>query len=294
MQAMILAAGFGTRLSPYTDFKPKPLFPLLNIPLLVATIARLKNSGFDHIIINCHHLREQIKEQISTIPGIIIQEEKTILGTGGGLRQALEKLRNEPLLVTNGDIYHSIDYRWLYERHMHSEGKVSLAMHDYPRFNMVEVEKGRITGFRGHNLSNSLAFTGLHVIEPGVLKEIVPGEKSCIISRYQKLLEENNPIAAVFVEDAYWTDIGTPEDYLQLHRGLLTGEVPRWSELGETGTTPFRISEEAAVGDNLRLEDWACLGNAQIGSNVTIARSVVWNGAVIADNSQLSDAIIVR
>lgn len=291
---MILAAGYGTRLSPYTDFRPKPLFPLLNIPLLVATVARLQASGINHIIINCHHLREQIREQVSAIDGIILQEESTILGTGGGLRQALDKMHNEPLLVTNGDIYHAIDYQWLYKQHLHTESKVSLAMHDYPRFNMVEVKEGRITGFKGHNLPHSMAFTGLHIIEPEVLKEIVPGEKSCIISRYQNLLEQKCSITAVPIENTYWTDIGTPGDYLDLHRGFLTGEVPCWSEIGETTSTPFRVSKKAKIGENMIMEDWACIGDATIGNNVTIARSVIWDGAEVADNSKLIDAIIVK
>ena len=109
MQAMILAAGFGTRLLPYTKKRPKPLFPLLNEPLLLLTIKRLQNAGFDHIIVNCHYLKEQIVEALDGMRGVVIQEEDIVLGTGGGLRMALRLMRDEPLLITNGDIYHSID-----------------------------------------------------------------------------------------------------------------------------------------------------------------------------------------
>ncbi|NNK15095.1 MAG: NTP transferase domain-containing protein, partial [Desulfofustis sp.] len=75
MQAMILAAGFGTRLLPYTKYLPKPLFPVLNTPLLLAAVKRLKNSGFSKIIVNCHHLGEQIVTCLRDIPGVSVQQE---------------------------------------------------------------------------------------------------------------------------------------------------------------------------------------------------------------------------
>ena len=79
MQAMILAAGFGTRLLPYTQYLPKPLFPVLNTPLLLATVKRLQSSGFAPIIVNCHHLGEQIVDCFQDIPGVIIQQENNLL-----------------------------------------------------------------------------------------------------------------------------------------------------------------------------------------------------------------------
>ncbi len=111
MQAMILAAGFGTRLQPYSNLRPKPLFPLLNTPLLLLTIQRLQDAGFDHIVVNCHHLKDQIRSLLAGIPGVFLQEETMIMGTGGGLRLAIDLLKDEPLLVSNGDIYHTVDYQ---------------------------------------------------------------------------------------------------------------------------------------------------------------------------------------
>ncbi len=100
MQAMILAAGLGTRLLPHTSIRPKPLFPVLNSPLLLLTIARLKNFGFDHIIVNCHHLREQIVEAVELIEDVMVIEEEIILGTGGGLRGAVTTSRSTPTCLS--------------------------------------------------------------------------------------------------------------------------------------------------------------------------------------------------
>ena len=70
MQAMILAAGLGTRLLPHTLIRPKPLFPILNQPLLLLTIKRLQMLGFDHIVVNCHHLREHIVGVLDGVQGV--------------------------------------------------------------------------------------------------------------------------------------------------------------------------------------------------------------------------------
>ena len=140
MQAMILAAGFGTRLLPFTKLRPKPLFPILNKPLLLLTIDRLKNCGFTKIIINCHHLADQIEEAVSPFNEVIVQKEETILGTGGGLRRAVDQMSDEPLLITNGDIYHLIPFLELYNQHKKSGSPITLGVHDYPRFNALKVE----------------------------------------------------------------------------------------------------------------------------------------------------------
>lgn len=294
MQAMILAAGYGTRLHPYTDHRPKPLFPFLNIPLLSLTIKRLQCAGFDHIIVNCHHLRGQIKNLLSDTPGVIVQEENTILGTGGGLRAAYDNFRDEPLLVTNGDIYHTIDFVWLYEKHFRSGNRISLAVHDYPRFNSLFVEGGYVQRFTGKSCPDALAFTGIHVIEPEVLHGIAKGKTSCIIDRYKQLLKDKENISAIRIDGQYWSDIGTPADYLELHGGVLKKEVPCWQEAEALLETPFIIADDAVLGHDLQTVDWVCIGAAQIGDNVTISRSVVWDGAVIPDNTEIKDSIVVN
>jgi NDP-sugar pyrophosphorylase family protein len=292
MQAMILAAGYGTRLHPYTDYRPKPLFPLINIPLLKLTIERLQNAGFNHIVVNCHHLKVQMLTLLSDIPGVIIQEESAILGTGGGLRNAYEQFLDEPLLITNGDIYHTIDYCKLYEEHIKTKCRASLAVHDYPRFNSLFVEEGRVRAFDHKSNPDALAFTGIHVIDPGILSDIPQGQKSCIIERYKKMLQDNEKIAAIRIDGQYWTDIGTPADYLELHRGILEGDISCWQEVERISGTPFHIDAQATIGKKLKTIDWVCIGKAQIGDNVTISRSVIWDGVKVPDNAYIEDSII--
>jgi mannose-1-phosphate guanylyltransferase len=300
MKAMILAAGLGTRLLPFTLKRPKPLFPILNKPLLHLTINRIRNSGFSEIIVNAHHLRQQIKKALQHETNCILQEEEIILGTGGGMRKALSQFNHEPVLIVNGDIYHTIDYQKAYRNHCVSKADVTLVLHDYPRFNDVTVnEKLMITGFNSSdkergNLAKMLAFTGIHIIEPDVLQIIPPDTPYCIIECYKKLLEQGGSIRAHLSTDHFWTDMGTPEDYLKLHADLLEQTIPAYEELGELfAEAPFVGIQNATITKDVKLRDWACIGKgATIEAGAILQRAVVWDGAVVSAGSVIQDAIV--
>ncbi len=291
VQAMILAAGFGTRLLPHTQKRPKPLFPLLNEPLLLLTIKRLQRSGFDHIIVNCHHLKEQVVEVIDGIPGVVIQQEETILGTGGALRKALDVMHDEPLLVTNGDIYHTIDFKMMYQAQLHATCCATLGMHNYPRFNTVAVEGGRVVDFGKNPQSELLAFTGIHIITPQMLKGIPEGIQFCIVDHYRNLLANNEKIAVYRTDDCFWTDMGTPEDYLSLHQGLLTGDIPRWSDFMYQSDNPQLISDDAVISGDIDITGWCSIGNITA-HNVKVSESVIWDGVELPDGLVCHNKVI--
>jgi mannose-1-phosphate guanylyltransferase len=300
MKAMILAAGLGTRLLPYTLKRPKPLFPILNKELLRLTISRIKKAGATEIVVNAHHLHHQFKKALQDETNIILQEEEKILGTGGGLRLALPHLGQDPVLVVNGDIYHTIDYREVYRSHCQAKADVSLVLHDYPRFNDVAVDETfRITGFNRSGGSSGqqervLAFTGIHVINPQVLEIIPPHINSCIIDCYRKLLEQGASIRAHLATNHFWTDMGTPADYLELHADLMTQKVPRYEELAEAAAgAPFVGVEKGFIGRDVKLLDWVCIGQgAKIGDGSVLQRAVVWDAAVVPAGSIIKDTIV--
>lgn len=292
MQAMILAAGFGTRLLPHTRLRPKPLFPILNQPLLLLTINRLKRHGFHRIIVNCHHLQEQIVEQISGIEGVIVQQEDIILGTGGGLRRALPQMLDEPLLVTNGDIYHTVNYQKLYAAHLENHCPATLAMHDYPRFNTVRVSEGHIVDFRGEaGEHDKLAFTGLYVLDPEILATITDGVPSCIVAHYRNLLLHGGSLAVFRADNCFWTDMGTPQDYLALHEGLLTGAIPRWEELMYDGSDALWVDSNAQLSGDTQLSGWCSLGRVK-GRDVRLSRVVIWDGVELPEGYRCEHALI--
>lgn len=288
---MILAAGFGTRLLPHTLVRPKPLFPILNQPLLFLTIKRLRSFGFDHIIVNCHHLRQQVIDALDGMKGVVIQEEETILGTGGGLRKALKEMRDEPLLVSNGDIYHTVNFRRFYQHHVAHDNLVTLALRNDTRFNTVLVRENRIVKFGKHAPLDKLAFAGLHVINPAILQDIKSDQYSCIIDCYRQMLHKELPIDCYRVDDCFWTDMGTINDYLALHQGLLTNTIPCWQEIGPV-RKPYYIAKRAKLPAHFELKDWVCIGEANIENDTHLARVVVWDNVFVPCGQKLGDMII--
>ena len=294
-KAMILAAGLGTRLRPFSEMRPKPLFPVLGQPLLLHILAQLRSAGFGSVVVNAHHLREQIVAALAGEPDVLLQEEIEVLGTGGGLRRALDRFGAEPVLVTNGDIFHTIDYDRVYQDHCDSGAAVTLVLHDEPRFNKVAVAAdGAITGFGGEQLvapgARRLAFTGIHVIDPAVLKLIPADTFYDIIDCYRALIRSGTAVRALVVRDHFWTDMGTPADYLALHGALLAGMAAGG---GEGGTAPFHVDPLARLGNGVELRDWVAIGaGASIGDRASLSRVVVWDGARVPAGSTLNDTIV--
>jgi mannose-1-phosphate guanylyltransferase len=165
-------------------------------------------------------------------------------------------------------------------------------MHDYPRFNTVSVAADRIAGFREQGQETSkLAFTGISVINPGTLAAITDGIPSCIIDHYQQLLRNGVSLAVYRADTSFWTDMGTPEDYLALHEGLLTGVIPRWEELAYDGSDPLLVDDEAQLSADTRLSEWCSIGKARC-VDARLARVVVWDGVELPKGYSAEDILI--
>ena len=130
-QAMILAAGLGTRLKPLTDTMPKALVPVGGTPLLDLNIRRLQHQGYDRFVVNIHHFAQQIVDHVAQqdyAPLVHFSDESALLlETGGGLKKAQDLFRDdEPILIHNVDILDNVDYGWLGRQHRSDEDAVLL------------------------------------------------------------------------------------------------------------------------------------------------------------------------
>ncbi|MBU0729701.1 MAG: NTP transferase domain-containing protein [Proteobacteria bacterium] len=297
MKAMILAAGHGTRLRPFSFKRPKPLFPVLGVPLIYYHLKQLISSGCKPIVVNAHYLGDQMRTHLEGNPFVILQQEEEILGTGGGLRRALQHFDETPVLVVNGDIFHTIDLAAVYEKHLQSNATITLVLHDYPRFNTVQVsDDGLVTGFATAEKAvggkgRTLAFTGIHVIDPAVLAMIPGNEFYNIIDCYRQVLQDGGRINALELQGHFWKDIGTPEDYLGLHAALLTGkDVPA----SHKQRKPFYCAANVQMGRDVILSDWVSMGqDVRVGDGARLERVVVWDGADIPAGAHYHDTIII-
>ena len=130
-QAMILAAGLGTRLKPLTDTMPKALVPVGGKPLLEWNVRKLQSQGYDRFVINIHHFAQQIRDYVALqdyAPLVRFSDETDqLLETGGGLKKAQSLFSDEsPILLHNVDILDNVDYGWLARQHQPDEDAVLL------------------------------------------------------------------------------------------------------------------------------------------------------------------------
>jgi len=302
MQAMILAAGLGTRLRPYSSQRPKPLFPILGTPLLLHLLAQLRGQGFTKIIVNSHYLREQFVELLRDESGVYLQLEEEILGTGGGLRLAMPQMGHEPLLVINGDTLMDLDLLALREHHRRSGARISLVGHAQPRFNNVLVSaSGEVAAFRvgqeavaAERGERLLAFTGVHFLDPAVLAELPPARFCDIVEHYIQLAARGERINTLEVRGHFWADIGTPADYLALHGDLLQLRVVPWPGFLPRPGSPLLVGAGAVLESGAGLDEWAVVGaGVRVGAGATLRRSVVWDGARVAAGALVEDQIVV-
>jgi aminoglycoside/choline kinase family phosphotransferase/dTDP-glucose pyrophosphorylase len=239
MKALILAAGFGTRLLPYTNNIPKPLFTLNQRPLLDLAIEQLIDCGCDKIFINTHHCHEQIeafvrqhrfKDRIQSL------HEPKILDTGGAIANTRLFLNKAPFFVINADIICDIDLKQVYESHLasHRDSKAlaTLVLHDCPEFNKIRVdEQGFIENFNAPP-GKGLAFTGVQVLSPDIYAHMPMADMSgasdprvfSSIDVYKNLCPAKR-IKAHVADPIYWRDIGTIPAYTQTSQQCLSGQL---------------------------------------------------------------------
>ena len=234
-RAMILAAGFGTRLKPLTERLPKPLVPIAGMPMLALSLQRLRKLKPRILVVNGHHLSAQLElflEQSSE--GFQRTEylyEPLILDTGGAIRNASRYLRGSFFVTTNADVVSDIPLFEAVAQHLKRRSLVTMLLHDRERYNQVEVDPGgRIRGFGrsqaafGHRL---LAYTGIQICSPLLLDLMAreePGRPFSLITFYRRLLAAGRLDIVSHIVDTqnnyYWRDVGTPDDLVAIEHDL--------------------------------------------------------------------------
>ena len=242
MEAMIFAAGLGTRLRPLTDRSPKALVEIAGVTMLERVARRLVEAGATRLIVNAHHHADQLARFIASRDGFgvetfISDESDELLDTGGGLKRAAPLCQGEsPLFLHNVDILTDIDLRSLYAAHQAGGALVTLAVMRRPTTRYLIFDReGSLCGYgnaaTGHQEwardpvgeVEHLGFCGIHVADPALLGMIEEeGKFSIIYPLYMRLIREGARVAAHRVDGALWIDIGSHEQ-LDRARGILGG-----------------------------------------------------------------------
>jgi len=225
-KAMILAAGFGTRLKPLTDTIPKPLVTYKNIPMIEIVINRLIESGIKDITINTHYLNHKIEEYLSGKKfsvKINLINEPEILGTGGGIKNSEKYLKGSgSFLVHNVDVISEIDLSDMFEFHLRSEALSTLAVkqRETSRPLLVDSENqlcGRISGskeylYSENRVKGKTSFTGVYILSDKVF-ELFPGENYFdIVLFLLDMVKSGEKIICYDIGNTSWKDIGRIEN----------------------------------------------------------------------------------
>ncbi len=216
MEAIILAGGFGTRLRPCVDDLPKPLAPVGGRPFLEYLLDYLYINGVHRAIISTGYMAEKIEEVIGNrYRGMTVAycREDTPLGTGGAIKKALGMCKEPYAAVINGDTFFDVDLFEMSRAHFNSGCPITMAakmLKNVERSGFIEISDGKLCGFcekgvQGAGLING----GIYIIDKNAL-DAVSEEK---FSLEKQVLETLLLPVRVFESDAYFIDIGIPEEF---------------------------------------------------------------------------------
>ncbi len=317
MKAMILAAGYGTRLRPVTYTLPKPMVPVCNRPLIAYAVEGLRDAGATEVIVNLHHLPDAIERFLRDRYGLQLRVafslEPEILGTGGGVRKVRPLLeREDDFFLVNGDTIQFPQWQSLRDARRRADALAALTVRHPPegdKFTAVWVDHGWVTGF-GTGRGEPLMFSGSHCISSRIFRYLPDRDFSGIVDEtYQPLLAGGREKIAAVVDDGLWFDIGTPQRYMSASRGILEqmagGEIAPPEGSSARGTSLVhdnaRVSgtiETSSVGDGSVIEgnlrDSFVWDGCRIAGGATIESCIVSHGAEISRAHRYSNAIICR
>jgi len=237
MKAMIFAAGLGTRLYPLTSDRPKALVEVAGKTLLQRAIERVRDAGYNDLVINIHHFGDQIISYLEANSNFgtsitISDEREGLLDTGGGIRKAAEWLDGkEPFLVYNVDVLSNIDLSLFRRYHLERGGVATLVVRDRTTARYLAFDESmQLTGWkniqtgkeilsRSNSICNLLAFSGIQMIEPKIFKLMTETGSFPIIQLYLRLAA-NHPIFGYKDQSSLWMDLGKPEQIIEAEKYL--------------------------------------------------------------------------
>lgn len=324
MRGVLMAGGSGTRLRPLTCDLPKPMVPILNRPIAEHIINLLKRHHITEIIATLHYLPDVLRDYFQDGGDFGVQmtyaiEEDQPLGTAGCVKNIAELL-DETFLVISGDSITDFDLTAAIKFHKQKQSKATLILTRVPNpieFGVVITdEQGRINRFlekpSTSEIFSDTVNTGTYILEPEVL-EYLPEHTESDFSKdlFPLLLATNEPIYG-YVAQGYWCDVGHLDAYREAQYDALARKVKLEFAYQEASPgvwigqntyidpsakiqTPAVIGDNCRIGARVQIDDGTVIGdNVTIGADANLKRPIVWNGAIIGDEAQLSACVISR
>jgi len=304
VDAFILAAGFGTRLRPLTLYRPKPLVPVCGVPMLSYAIALCRSHGLRNIIVNSHHLAQQLESWEGEHQGVTVKishETPEILGTGGGLVAVRDQLA-EKFAVVNADVLSDVDLSKLMGQLDVGACAMALRPEEADVYGVVAMDSEDVVvdlvdlahASAVGDTHRDTHFTGVHAMRSSALDGMSEGFSCVIRTAYASRV----PKRAVMGHrhGGLWLDVGDPLAYLQANLAVLGG-------LAALPLDPFTRAAwgrcgERETGDAALVSHVNCTGSVWVGQDVafgagvSVHQSIIGDGAHVADGAVLNECVV--
>lgn len=295
MRAIVLSAGYGTRLWPLTEDRTKPAIPILGKPLVGYVAEYLAAYGFDEIVVNLHHRPESVRKALGdgTRFGVRLHyvEEPQILGTSGALDNTREFFERETFLVVNGKIITDIDLKAALNTHRQTKALATLVLLPNTRrerFSVVETEEGRVTRFGGMPDEKAvgpapLMFTGIHIMEPRIFDYIPRGVFSDSVTHVYPQAMANGELIAAHVASGKWRELSTLQRYLEISVEML-----------KDGGRSYFAGANSVISPASEVVDSIIWDNVEVGDGAVVNRCVLADKVTIPAGERIENSIVVR
>lgn len=294
MRAIILSAGYGTRLWPLTEDRTKPAIPILGKPLVGYVAEYLAAYGFDEIVVNLHHRPESVRKALGDGSRFGVKlyyvEEPEILGTSGALDNTREFFDRDTFLVVNGKIITDIDLKAALDTHRRLNALATLVLVPNTRrerFSIVETADGRVTRFGGMPDQSAvgptpLMFTGIHIMEPRIFDYVPRGVFSDSVTHVYPQAIANGETLAAHVASGRWRELSTLQRYLDISLEMLK----------QTGQ-PYVTGAGADIALTASVTESILWDGVTIGAGARVNRCVLADDVTIAENEVIENAVVV-
>lgn len=298
-EGILLVGGYGTRLRPLTNIRPKPMLPLATLPATEHQLAIAKKAGIKRIVLATAYLSDIFTPYFGDGSKwdmeIHYAHEKEPLGTGGAIRNALEFLDGESeVVVFNGDLLSSHNLSAQIAFHKSNSADVTLHLRqvdDARAYGCVPTDSnGRVTAFleKMENPVSNMINAGCYVFNREVIADI-PANEVVSVERqvFPELIAANKKVMG-YIESAYWLDIGTPATLMKGSKDLITGlaDGAALDRYKFAHRSPEFISLSQNVSGRIT-------GGSSIGAHCQIINCEI-EGSIISDGVEAEDCTIIN
>lgn len=306
MKAIVLAGGYGTRLKPLTERRPKPLLPVAGRPCIDYVLRSLVGAGFREIVITTSYMSDRVIKRVGDgldyRASILYSFEANPAGTAGAVKRVGEFI-DDTFVVASGDVLADIDVGSLYKYHREAGALATMALtrvEDPTQFGIVEVDgRGRVSRFlekpRPEEVFSDLVNAGIYVLEPEVL-EFIPdgGVADFSADIFPDLLAKGKAIYGKRVE-GLWMDIGRPRDLLRASLEVVRREGKAHAPPGVDASGPLVVAASAELEPGVKLRGPCYIGErVHIGEGTSVQNACIYEDATVDRNAIIQDSIIME